>query len=293
MDVVIRTSSIAGFPLPGMGIRWSIALCVLFYITFLVGMVLLVTTFLLMLQPGEVSIDVFSLMVAPQLVAWTVALTVGLKWSSMSFREARFELSFPLRIVPALLITSVGAAVVLVEVVLWVPMPESFRYSIVEASQQAPFLSIFVPLVIVAPVAEEFFFRGLLFRDFLERYSVVKSVWATAVMFSLFHLNPWQAVVALPLGFWFAFLVLRTGSIVPGIICHATYNFSTAFVLKPFAFALGYTAADWKAAEHIPPRLLAIGTAMTIVGAVFLWRRLSGTNAVRIVASCPLAPDFT
>ncbi|MGE3244510.1 MAG: lysostaphin resistance A-like protein, partial [Pirellulales bacterium] len=210
----------------------------------------------------------------------------------MLFREARFSFAFPWRIVPALLVVSFGAAILLVEMALWIPMPESLRRSMTSGSEQVPFLTMFIPMVILAPLAEEFFFRGLLLRDYLERYSIRKSVWATAIVFALFHLNPWQAAVALPLGLWFAWLVLRTGSLIPGVICHAVHNFSTAFVFKPLAIALGYTAKEWQAAVHLPPKLLAVGAVLAFGGGALLWRQLAGSNAVVIDTSGPITEEL-
>jgi hypothetical protein len=99
-------------------------------------------------------------------------------------------------------------------------------------------------VVVVAPVAEELFFRGLLLRGYLARYSVTTAVWVSALLFALFHLNPWQAIVALPLGVAYAWLVLHTGSVLPSMLSHAMVNFSTNFLLQPLAFVLGYSAAS-------------------------------------------------
>jgi membrane protease YdiL (CAAX protease family) len=285
MDVIIPASSSPEFPLPGIGIKLALALCVAFYVVFFVAIVVLSIVLFSMMRPGEIVLDIFSMIVAPQILAWIVTIALGLSWSDMTFREARFQSSFPLQILPTLVLTSLGASIVIVEIVLLVPMPDAYRQSMVDATSNAPFLSVFVPLAIVAPLAEEFFFRGLLFRDFLERYSVTKSVWTTAVIFALFHLNPWQAIAALPLGLWFAWLVLRTGSIIPGILCHAIYNYSAAFLLQPMSLALGDTVAEWEIAQHLSPTVFVVGVVDTVVGAAILHWQLRGSNPVRIVPS--------
>jgi membrane protease YdiL (CAAX protease family) len=283
MDVIILTSSVPGFPLPGLGIKRALALCLAFYVVFVAAIIVLSMVLFSMMRPGEIALDMFSMIVAPQILAWIFTIALGLSWSDMTFREARFSSSFPLSILPTLVATSIGASIVIVGIVLIVPMPDAYRQSMVDATENAPFLSVFVPLVIVAPLAEEMFFRGLLFRDFLERYSIKKSVWATAVIFSLFHLNPWQAIAALPLGLWFAWLVLRTGSIIPGILCHAIYNFSAGFLLKPISLALGDTITEWENSQSLSPTVFVTGVVVTGIGAAILHWQLRGSNPVQIV----------
>ena len=81
--------------------------------------------------------------------------------------------------------------------------------------------------------------------------------------------------MALPLGLGFARLFLRTGSLVPGILSHATVNFSTNFPLSPLALALGYDTQALETLGHFPPAMLAIGGAMAGIGGFFLWRQLA------------------
>jgi membrane protease YdiL (CAAX protease family) len=46
----------------------------------------------------------------------------------------------------------------------------------------------------------------------------------TALLFAVAHLNVIQAVFALPLGIWLGIMAWRTGSIWPGVLCHAVVN---------------------------------------------------------------------
>ena len=213
-----------------------------------------------------------------QVIAWPLTLWVGLRWSKVSFREACPLTTFPVRIVPALLIASFGVTILLLAAASLIPMPEALKKSMAQGMAGSSKLALFFPAVLVAPLAEELFWRGLVLRGFLGRYSITKAVWASAVLFAVFHLNPWQAVVALPFGLSFAWLFLRTGSLVPGILGHVTANFSTNFLLPPLAIALGYDSEALKALGHFPPSILAIGGAMAGIGGFFLWRQLAKTS---------------
>ena len=51
-------------------------------------------------------------------------------------------------------------------------------------------------LVVAAPLTEEALFRGVILRGFLGRYAVRRAILASALLFAVFHLNPWQFVGA-------------------------------------------------------------------------------------------------
>jgi hypothetical protein len=143
-------------------------------------------------------------------------------------------------------------------------------------------------------VAEELFFRGLLLRGYAARYGVTTAVWASAVVFAVFHLNPWQGVVALPLGVAYAWLALHTGSVLPSMLSHAMVNFSTNFLLQPLATLLGYTAAELEAAQHFPPEMLGIGAVLAIAGCVVVRQLLRGhttPGAADLVLQSALPPN--
>ena len=106
-------------------------------------------------------------------------------------------------------------------------------------------------------------------------------MWASAILFAMFHLNPWQAVTALPLGIWFAWMVLRTGSVLPGILGHAMVNCTGFFLLGWIAQAWGYSAEEFIELAHLPLSMLAVGGAMTVLGGYILWRQLASIPSRR------------
>jgi membrane protease YdiL (CAAX protease family) len=61
-------------------------------------------------------------------------------------------------------------------------------------------------------------------RRLLERWSPLRAVVAVSVVFAFFHVMPHAIVVAFPVGLWFGIIAWRTGSIGPGIACHAFVN---------------------------------------------------------------------
>lgn len=80
---------------------------------------------------------------------------------------------------------------------------------------------------LVAPLAEEFFFRGFLFRVLHERLGTVVGVLGTGVAFGLVHLpsGDWIGTLVLTLfGMGLCVLFLCTSSLIPCIMLHAFHN---------------------------------------------------------------------
>jgi membrane protease YdiL (CAAX protease family) len=94
----------------------------------------------------------------------------------------------------------------------------------------SPLLFAFVT-AFIAPVTEELFFRGFLFKGLREKYGWVNALMFSSIIFALFH---GQVATLLPtflLGALFAYLYQRTGSVYPGMILHFAVNSLGACVL--------------------------------------------------------------
>jgi membrane protease YdiL (CAAX protease family) len=85
--------------------------------------------------------------------------------------------------------------------------------------------------VVVAPIHEELFFRGILYRSVRDRYGLVPGLLATGVAFGLIHYLPgaWQDTLLLmgvmfvngmALAWWYE----RRGTIVSSIVAHMVFN---------------------------------------------------------------------
>lgn len=85
-------------------------------------------------------------------------------------------------------------------------------------------LSITVLAVGVAPVLEEFFFRGLIQRSLERRIGTAPGILAAALLFALIHFLPWVFPLHLFLGAAFGYVVYLTRSIWSGVALHAVNN---------------------------------------------------------------------
>ena len=80
-------------------------------------------------------------------------------------------------------------------------------------------------LCIIAPIAEEYLFRGLMMRKMLRwNISPWYAIIGSSIMFGLIHINPAQIPGAIIMGIVMAWMCYRTKSLIPGIIIHITNN---------------------------------------------------------------------
>ncbi len=85
--------------------------------------------------------------------------------------------------------------------------------------------------VLIAPPAEEFFFRGCLFRSIRDRHGFGAGALGSGAAFGLAHYlqGPWQDTVLLMsvmvfAGFGLAYLYERRGNLLANVVAHATFN---------------------------------------------------------------------
>lgn len=251
-----------------------------------IGVVLLLQS----LSRWGVTLGKFSYLIQ-LVVAWPLALGVGLRWSRLSFREAFPLTRFPVHTVLALFTVSFGTAILIMCAGFLISKSKTIENCLMQHSALSSRLNVFFPVVLVAPLAEELFFRGLVLRSHLAGYSLTAAVWISAVLFALAHLNLWQAAAALPLGLGYAWLSLRTGSLLPGILSHMTVNFTYNFLMTPLALALGYDEPALRALNHMPPSILKVGIATAGLGGYLLWRQLAKLQKARNDRQKPSLPS--
>ena len=105
-----------------------------------------------------------------------------------------------------------------------------FGYEPRESSSYFPDLSggLIVPALIVIAIMpaifEELMFRGLLLNCCENGMGSIRAILVTGFCFSLFHASPEQTVYQFIAGCAFAFIAVRSGSILPSIVMHFINN---------------------------------------------------------------------
>jgi membrane protease YdiL (CAAX protease family) len=89
----------------------------------------------------------------------------------------------------------------------------------------------FLKVAVVAPIIEELIFRGLILQGFRRNYNGFVAVVMSALLFALFHLNPWQFPATFVLGLILGWLMLRTNNILLAILGHSINNALVLFTV--------------------------------------------------------------
>ena len=105
-----------------------------------------------------------------------------------------------------------------------IPMPDFWKKVFLEMAGDSTGVFTFLTIVIAAPVFEELIFRGIMLEGLLAKYSPVKSIVVTSILFGIVHLNPWQFVSAFALGLFAGWIFYKTKNLSFCIIIHATNN---------------------------------------------------------------------
>jgi membrane protease YdiL (CAAX protease family) len=102
--------------------------------------------------------------------------------------------------------------------------PPGDEHALQKIVNEGPVLPSLVALALLPAIAEELVFRGALARGLAARFGGPVAVIASALVFSAYHLIPSQMLGVLPLGLALGVLAVRSKSVLPGMIAHATNN---------------------------------------------------------------------
>ena len=147
-------------------------------------------------------------------------------------------------------------------------------------------LSISLLAVAIAPVVEEFFFRGLLQSTLIRQNGPTGGIVISAAAFAAAHFLPWIFPIHFFLGMALGYAVWVTRSIWPGVILHAANNLAAVAGLlqsdKPEAiptiWQTGLTQQWW---------LALAGLALSIVLLTYTARALREAGRLRPLANHP------
>ncbi len=156
------------------------------------------------------------------------------KVSLKEFGFRKFSLKKALlTLLASLALMVIGTIVVMVIVAILYPnidLEQSQDIVFKNAVNVPQILMAFVALVIIAPVAEESIFRGLLLPAFAKKIGFVGAAIITSIMFGAVHGQLNVAIVTFVLGLLLAWMYKSTNSLWPAIILHSLKNL-IAFLL--------------------------------------------------------------
>ena len=86
------------------------------------------------------------------------------------------------------------------------------------------FWGVAFKVALLAPIIEETLFRGIIMHGLMRNYKSWYAIFLSGVMFSLFHLNPWQMSYTFFLGIFLGWIMVRTRSLPLCILVHSLNN---------------------------------------------------------------------
>ncbi|MEM9195154.1 MAG: CPBP family intramembrane glutamic endopeptidase, partial [Myxococcota bacterium] len=221
-----------------------------------------------------------------QLVAFGAALAFGLRLfaSNSGLREALRLRPVPLSLIFWSMMLGVSLQFPLAEVgnylfEIW-PMPveeQLARQRMLRPTSVGHALSLIFALVVVAPVAEELLFRGLLLPRLAVRYGAPIGLLLTSVVFGLIHLSLVTSVYAAVGGVILGFVALRTRSTIPAIVAHAAIN-SVPLLLPPQVVEIDGFNVVADRVYHLPLPLLAAASLAAVVSLAAIIRLSADLN---------------
>ena len=95
---------------------------------------------------------------------------------------------------------------------------------------QGSILISMITVGIIAPIAEEFLFRGVIYNTLNKKISIKWTIIIQAILFGVFHGNLVQGTYATLLGLIFGYVTYKTKSLWPAIIMHMANNLTANIV---------------------------------------------------------------
>ncbi|WP_372755713.1 lysostaphin resistance A-like protein [Labilibaculum sp.] len=130
--------------------------------------------------------------------------------------------SFPLVLLPAVILMTCALVIFTSEIGSWIPTPDfmdEFFKDMLAANIWG-----FLTVVVAAPILEELLIRGIVLDGLLRNYSPWKAIIWSSVFFAVMHLNPWQFITAMIMGVAIGYLYWKTKSLFLCMFIHALNN---------------------------------------------------------------------
>lgn len=238
----------------------------------------------------KTSADILLIGTICSLIGFAVVIAVAVSWFETKLSAYLESAPVGLKIVIPLALMFIGLQIAISEfdnlMRYLVKPPQKYVEQLRSAITGSHPALLFISLVIIAPITEEIFFRGILLRGMLKNHSHKVALIASSVMFGLMHINPIMILPATVIGIFLGWIFILTRSLWCCFFCHAINNL-VVFISVVFNLELkGY--ADFSgAAQEVafqPLWLDVLGIVLLIVGVYF-------TKKIAKTYSVPTQPD--
>lgn len=180
-----------------------------------------------------------------------------LRWRVMFQQPDQAEYLPAIKLTAFVFIFSIAAAYALFYPLSFI-LPEFVNYWFIDippiiysSQQQFPILPnglSFISLVVLAPVIEEFAFRGILLHRWSQKWGMNKAILISSLLFGIAHPDPVGATV---FGMAMCVIYLKTQTLIVPMLCHGISNFVAWLIEVGYIVWLGpdyvYSLEDFRA----------------------------------------------
>jgi membrane protease YdiL (CAAX protease family) len=148
----------------------------------------------------------------------------------------------------------------LIQAILPVPdlVIEAMEETLTITSLADGFVIIF-SAVILAGLCEEMLFRGIFQGTLESHWKARDAVVISAIVFSAIHLSIWMVLQIIALGLVLGYMAHKSGSILPGVIVHASNNFFSIIMIN-----LGAEKIKWYTSGLIVNPIVLLGALIMV-----------------------------
>lgn len=166
-------------------------------------------------------------------------LTLAIIWLIFMIRKKHFcqevtLVSFDKKSILPILVMGVAVQLFVSYALELLPIPEDILNAYMQASapilQKQNIVLQIIAVAVVAPIAEEVIFRGLILSRFRKAMPTVLAVIVSSALFGLVHGQIIWMIYATGMGILFSVVAIREKSISASVLLHMAINFSALFV---------------------------------------------------------------
>lgn len=269
-DNTLREASPNLNPTTG-GLTFSAAVIIYFAVTLAVAVLTVVLKAVLKVDENADIFLYFSYLCAPIALAACIAAVLSVKKIHPAY-------VFPVKCSPKYYLIAVMLIFGLLFALSWldsaaVEFFKLFGYKPREAGSYFPNLKgwrvvpAFLVIAALPAIFEEALFRGVILNCCEKTIGSIRTVFIVGFCFSLFHASPEQTVYQFIAGCAFAFLAIRSGSILPSVLMHFINN---ALILVFAACGLFDEAGNLIISDTANIILITLGALLLVGGLIWL-----------------------
>lgn len=139
--------------------------------------------------------------------------------------------SFSIKLIPFLIICSLVTKITVVFYIIFALFQSKITFSLYPITTEV--LLAFISVVLLTPLLEEFFMRGIVYNLLKKKYSIPVAVLINTLLFTLLHMSSlWNILAAFISGLILVIIYQRFGNIWYSVILHGMIN--------AFPFLIGF-----------------------------------------------------